>query len=265
VVLRAYLPGREALTPERARREFRTIELARASGVPSSEPLYLDADGRFLGRPAMLLSYLSGQSVHRPRDLVTWANDLAVAMHGVHAVGPEDADLSWLPRFGAAEIRSELDEVRDSVMALDDGVAAAALEMLEARFEDVAWPEECLIHGDFWPGNTVWGRGRLVGVIDWADARLGDPRLDVVQCRVDALVANGFEACDAIGAAYDRMAEEALPDMWYVELFLGLQSLRWYKHWLAGYWDVGLTDITEEQTVERIREFLRRAIEEAIR
>jgi hypothetical protein len=100
-----------------------------------------------------------------------------------------------------------------------------------------------------------------VGVIDWADARVGDPRLDVVQCRVDALVANGMEVCDAIGAAYDRVGKRALPDIWYIELFLGLQALRWYKHWLAGYWDAGLTDLTEELAAERLREFLSRAIE----
>jgi aminoglycoside phosphotransferase (APT) family kinase protein len=35
-----------------------------------------------------------------------------------------------------------------------------------------------LLHGDYWPDNTLWRDGRLVCVIDWEDAALGDPLAD---------------------------------------------------------------------------------------
>ena len=36
-----------------------------------------------------------------------------------------------------------------------------------------------LVHGDYWPGNLLWQRGRLTGVVDWEEPRLGDPSRDV--------------------------------------------------------------------------------------
>ncbi len=263
LVLRVYLPGRESLTPERAQREFRTIELAQTTGVPSPRPLFLDAGGEYLGRPAMLLSYLPGRSVYQPRNVEGWAEDLARAMHAIHRVTPRGFDLSWLPRFGREEIAAELLEGRDEVLALNDDVARDALAVLEAGFGEIAWPETCLIHEDFWPGNTVWSRGRLVGVIDWANAKLGDPRLDVSQCRIDALLVNGFEVSDEIGAAYERLAGQPVADAWFIDLFQGLRALRNYKIWLIGYHDAGLTFVTKALAHERIRAFLRRALTRA--
>ena len=40
---------------------------------------------------------------------------------------------------------------------------------------EAVWPlgsrnADKLMHGDYWPGNTLWKDGRLVGIIDWEDA-----------------------------------------------------------------------------------------------
>ena len=44
-----------------------------------------------------------------------------------------------------------------------------------------------LLHGDYWPGNVIWQDGRLVAVIDWEDACLGDPLADLATARVELL------------------------------------------------------------------------------
>ncbi len=33
-----------------------------------------------------------------------------------------------------------------------------------------------LLHGDFWPGNTLWRNGSLLAVIDWEQPAAGDAR-----------------------------------------------------------------------------------------
>ena len=48
-----------------------------------------------------------------------------------------------------------------------------------------------LLHGDYWPGNTLWQRGTLVCVIDWEDAVLGDPLADVANARMELTMAFG--------------------------------------------------------------------------
>ena len=49
----------------------------------------------------------------------------------------------------------------------------------------------CLLHGDFWPGNLLWNNGQLVGIIDWEDAAIGDPLADLAKCRLEFLGAFG--------------------------------------------------------------------------
>ena len=264
-VLRVYLPGRTTLTPERARREFRTIELVQAAGVPSPRPLYLDAEGEHFDTPAMLLSYLPGRPVQRPRDVGAWTEQLARAMLAIHAVSPDKHDLSWLRPLGREEIASDLASQQEEVAAHEDSLARETLAALEVNLDRVAWQAPSLVHDDFWPGNTVWLRGRLIGVIDWADARLGDPRVDLPQCRLDALLVNGFEVCDALQDAYVRLSPRPVADTWYFDLLLGLRALLYHEIWLIGYHDAGLTFVTKELALERIRAFLRRALDEAAR
>lgn len=127
----------------------------------------------------------------------------------------------------------------------------------------MAWPEPCLIHEDFWPGNTVWFRNRLIGVIDWANAKLGDPRCDLTQCGIDAALVQGIAAYDGLHDTYQRLAPSPLPDLWYWELFNGLRALIYFRSWLLGYQDAGLTHVTEELARSRIEELLMRALKQA--
>jgi aminoglycoside phosphotransferase (APT) family kinase protein len=262
VVVRVYLP-REALDAERARREFRVIELAQAVGVPSPRPLFLDAFGDYFGTPAIVLSYLPGRPMHQPRDLAVWCRDLVDAMLSIHAVKPDDHDLSWLPRNGRDEIAAELEALRDEVGRYRDSLAREAMAVLEATIDRVDWPPLSLIHEDFWPGNTVWYRGRLSGVIDWANAKLGDPRVDLSQCCIDALLVNGFEACNFLQETYVERSPAATCDLWFIDMFQGLKALLYHEIWLIGYRDAGLVQVTPELALGRIREFLRRALEAA--
>jgi aminoglycoside phosphotransferase (APT) family kinase protein len=40
-----------------------------------------------------------------------------------------------------------------------------------------------LLHGDLGPEHLLCANGRLAGVIDWGDARIGDPALDLAWLR----------------------------------------------------------------------------------
>jgi aminoglycoside phosphotransferase (APT) family kinase protein len=259
VVLRVYLPGRRTLTPEDARREFRTIEMVHTAGVPSPEPLFLDAVGVYLGEPAMLLQYLPGRSLYRSNG-PAWAEELARAMVSIHAVTPDRYDPSWLPPYGRKEVEAELVERREAVAVHEDDLAREVLAVLENSLDRVVWVPSCLIHDDFWPGNTVWYRGKLTGVIDWADACWGDPRVDLPQCRIDAYLANDHAAEEAVVEAYARLSSHPMPDQWFFDLIVGLRALLYYDIWLAGYHDAGLKDVTKERSRERIHDFLRRAM-----
>ena len=259
VVLRVYL-SRDKLTPERAIQEFRTLQLLDAVGVAASRPLLLDSNGAYFGEPAMLLSYLPGRSIYRPAGARDWTGDLARAMLRIHAVTPARFDLSWLPRHGHDELASDLVKLHMQVDASGEPLAAEALSFLEARVDDIEWLDPCLVHEDFWSGNTIWKRGRLTGVIDWVDATLGDPRFDPPQCAIDAYLANDLETADAVRNAYIQLSPQRVPDLWFFEAWVGMLALLNFRFWLMGYHDAGLTDVTTEVARERVEYYLRRAM-----
>jgi aminoglycoside phosphotransferase (APT) family kinase protein len=59
-----------------------------------------------------------------------------------------------------------------------------------------------LLHGDFWPGNTLWRGSRVVAVLDWEDATLGDPLADVGNARLELLWSHGDDAKEEFTRAY---------------------------------------------------------------
>jgi hypothetical protein len=47
--------------------------------------------------------------------------------------------------------------------------------------------DSVLIHRDFHPGNVLWARGRVSGVVDWQAACVGPRAADVWHCRGNLL------------------------------------------------------------------------------
>jgi len=259
VVLRRYVPGWRNSTPERASFEFDVLGLVESAGIPSPRRLLLDAEGHYFDTPAMVLSYLPGRSFFSPAHLSRWTDGLARGLALVHAVTPDHYDLSWLPGDPVQDIRAEIDHRREQLPDME-ALGHEAFAALQDQLDRVQRWQSCLIHDDYWPGNTVWYRGRLTGVIDWTDAKLGDPRADLSQCRADLVLSHGIGEADAFLQAYQRHASAAPPDMAFFDLLRGLRALIYYKQWLQGYHDAGLTHLNWNGVEERLRSFVRRAL-----
>jgi aminoglycoside phosphotransferase (APT) family kinase protein len=250
-------------SPERARQEFGTLALVERAGIAAPRPLCLDADGAYGVGPTILLSYLPGRPLLTPRSPARWAIELARALLTVHAVTPAHMDLTHLPFFGRQEMGGKLDRYREQVRS-GEPLAREVHRVVASGLERVQWPPATLVHDDFWPGNTVWSRGHLVGIIDWATAKVGDPRADVSQCRVDLALTLGPDVADAFLAAYQAEAPEPLPDVWFFDLFRGLGALLSYEKWIPDYHDLGLTQLDTTEAGERLRAFLRQALKASV-
>jgi aminoglycoside phosphotransferase (APT) family kinase protein len=260
VSLRRFARTNRASHPEHVAHEYRILRFLETTDISAPCPLLLDANGELFGVPAIALEYLPGAPVYLPRDVDSWTEQLAEALLGIHAVTPRTHDLSWLHVQLRDGIRQTIEDDEPRVQK-HSALAREVHAALARSIDGIEWLEPAFVHDDYWPGNTVWYRGRLTGVIDWTHAEVGDPRSDVAQCRLDLALINGVEVSDGFVRVYQSLAVRPLPQLWYFDLLRGLHALLSYEFWFAGYQDARLKHMTRRRIRTGIEAFLRRALE----
>jgi aminoglycoside phosphotransferase (APT) family kinase protein len=200
-VLRRYVrPGED---PALAAREARALGLAEQADVPTPALLAVDPDGTQAGVPALLMSRLPGRIDWWPSELDRWLRRLAGLLPRIHATLLPAADASGtMPRF--APYRP--DSYRPPAWARYPRIWEQAVEISHGPAPTAP---AVLLHRDFHPGNVLWRRGQVSGVVDWQAACAGPAAADVAHCRVNLLtlgpgVAERFTGLweQAAGAAY---------------------------------------------------------------
>ena len=97
-------------------------------------------------------------------------------LDALHAVDVETVPArrpDWLETY-----REQADEFRRRVLPLLDPDERARGEELLAEVEMLTGFRPALTHSDLGPTHLLTRDGTLAGVIDWGDARIGDPALD---------------------------------------------------------------------------------------
>ncbi len=188
-----------------ARDEFRLLQIARLHGLAVPEPRFVDESCELFPAPVLVIGYVDGETEFAPSDLAGYLARMAAQLARIHGV-PDSPDLDFLPRqdkgFG------ERPDVLD--LSLGEDRIRDALES--------AWPlsqanPSTLLHGDYWPGNVLWHEGRIAAVIDWEDARAGDPLSDLGNTRLEILWAFGPDAMRDFTSDYipDRLRSDQSP------------------------------------------------------
>jgi aminoglycoside phosphotransferase (APT) family kinase protein len=95
------------------------------------------------------------------------------ALHAVDAKSVPVPRPDWLEEY-----RRLAGEFRRVVLPLLDPDERARGEALLAETETLVGFEPALTHSDLGPEHLLVEDGKLAGVIDWGDARIGDPALD---------------------------------------------------------------------------------------
>lgn len=97
-------------------------------------------------------------------------------LDALHAVDVDDVPAqrpAWLETY-----RRQADEFRRVVLPLLDLDERPRGEALLAEVETLTGFRPALTHSDLGPTHLLVHDGRLAGVIDWGDARVGDPAID---------------------------------------------------------------------------------------
>jgi aminoglycoside phosphotransferase (APT) family kinase protein len=199
VVLRRYVRAElTAEEPDIAGREARILRLIAGIAVPTPVLVDVDPDGSRAGVPALLMSYLPGRVDWWPTDVERWLGRLAELLPEIHAtVLLSDDETPALAVFSPYRQSSYV----PPEWARWPGVWERAFEIFHGPVPDL---DRTFIHRDFHPGNVLWRRGSVVGVVDWQSACVGPPSIDVGHCRTN-LFRYGLEVADRFTALWERI------------------------------------------------------------
>ncbi len=235
--------------PHVAADEFKLLHILHSVGLATPTPYHLDQSGEIFSTPYVVIEYIEGKPEFAPANLPDLILQLAMHLSRIHTIDCSNLDVSFLPKqeeIYAETLRERPTNVDD---AFDEGRIRDTLESV--------WPvpqvnESVLLHGDFWPGNTLWKDGQLVAVIDWEDAALGDPLADVANSRLEILWAFGVDAMQHFTHQYRSMATIDVTNLPYWDLCAALRQVPKISEW-------GLDGITEKAMREGLRFFIAQA------
>ncbi len=186
-----------------AAKEFHLTRQLAAEGLEVAPPLALHGEPTS-GGPWLVSEWVEGSTSVDPADVDSALSQMARFLARLHAVDP------------VSTIAPGLTPIEDPVAALprylpDDETGhelqrALGLGVPRRPNADV------VLHGDFWPGNVLFERNELVAVLDWEDAALGDPLVDLAGARVELTCAYGHHAAERFTSRYlDTVRRRAVP------------------------------------------------------
>jgi len=136
---------------------------------------------------AMLSERIEGRNwfsrITDPDEQLATARHFMTQLAALHRIDPRPLDLPGFPQPTSIPdmVRAELDEW-DRIIEQRGGdpepQLAFALEWLRRNIPDIDEPV-VLVQGDTGPGNFMYADGKVVAVVDWELAHLGDPMDDI--------------------------------------------------------------------------------------
>jgi aminoglycoside phosphotransferase (APT) family kinase protein len=291
IVLRRPPPGPIPPSAHDVLREYRvTRGLAGRSAVPVPRPIAACEDPAVIGAPFFLMEALPGDAIRwelppalaaapteTRRSIGEQVVDALAALHTTDPVEVGLADLGRGTGYVARQLRrwkGQLDYARVRPVA-DLDWTAAWLE--RALPPDVEHPR--IVHGDYRLDNTIFAPeppARLLGVVDWELATLGDPLADLgwllafwreagdpppelkIMPRVMELP--GFPTRAELASRYAERVGRPLPDLrFYLVFALWRMAVVLEGHWArhvrgtAGSFDFGYLETAGPAFQARIR------------
>jgi aminoglycoside phosphotransferase (APT) family kinase protein len=164
-------------------REVAALGLLERAGLATPRLIAADPPGERCGTPALLMTCLPGRPPSpRVRPSARSLEQLAEAAVALHRVpGPWPGIPGYRPYH---DLRNPRPPRRSS-----------RPELWERAFRVVAGAppahREVFIHRDYHPGNTLWLRGRLTGVVDWTTASRGPAGVDLGHMRWNLALDHG--------------------------------------------------------------------------
>jgi aminoglycoside phosphotransferase (APT) family kinase protein len=158
--------------------EVRTMRALRSAGYPVAEVLAYDPTTEVLAQPFFVMEFVEGSNLVTPESL----EEYVMSLDRLHRMDPAALELDFLqrpkgPRDAALQqVERWYGIYRWGLVGEPSPLAEEAAEWLRCNAPESE--RTTIVHGDPGPGNYLHREGRLVAVIDWEFAHIGDPDED---------------------------------------------------------------------------------------
>ena len=173
-VLRLPPPGARIAATADVMRQGRIMSALNQAGLPTPAVPFICSDPIVDGRPFILMERVGGDRIETMREFPTSSVDVLKSMQALPlektGIGDEDAVPLQVEMMRWAMLMQRAPEEL-TTRAGDLGGLLAAQAPVERP--------PTLVHGDYHPGNMLFEDGRVVAILDWEVAEIGQPLLDL--------------------------------------------------------------------------------------
>lgn len=203
--------------------EFSLLGILHRRGIPVPLPVYLDGEGALFGSPTLVLEYLEGDLVFSNQHLSQRLRNLARVVARLHEIDLHELTDADVPVLGLS-LEALIGKAPKNP---DSFINEKVLRSTLANH----WPPlqinpNALLHGDIWNGNLLWVSSHLSGIIDWEDAWIGDPLLDVAGIRLDLACEFGMQYAELFTSFYSSFRKINLLSLPHWDLVASLWFTR---------------------------------------
>jgi aminoglycoside phosphotransferase (APT) family kinase protein len=285
VVLRIMQPG--WINAEPIRTNAAALQIAEQHGLAAPRLIAVDPDGDQAGTPATLETVLPGSSAIPPHASPDRLRAFGVAIARVHAIPLQPQDhLPLLTRSKqmdrpmerrwATLYKASADHAKPNVIealreltgwptarareTMDARPGTALLQLADERLRTTPRPEHhsVFLHGDIHGGNSLWDGDTCLALIDWKDAGVGDPGIDLALLRLHMTMQYGMAAPPYVLEGWEREAGRPATAVAYWDAIAALNTTT-VLHNDPGFDDNG-TPLDAMAVTARRDAFLRDAI-----
>lgn len=202
--------------PDIVDQEVRALRVLERSSAVTPVAIVSDAAAVHADVPALVMSWLPGRVTWAPSNIEAWLRRLAEALPPIHAT-------PWRADDGIRDFRPYMpDRWEPPPWLRDRSLWDRAVQVFHAPPADDA---KVFINRDYHPGNVLFRRGKLTGVVDWQAAAIGPPSVDVSHCRRNLIRRFGLDVADRFTKLWQEVSGERYHP--WAEAAMAVDALSW--------------------------------------
>ena len=201
--------------------EYLLFEKLHQTKVPCAKPIHLDHSKEILDKDFMLMTYLEGTIEIPEIKNFGFLNKMVGILKNIHNV-----DTKILPTLPC-----RFDPTYDLFEFLPNARINKELKAILKDYDTSYSGKPVLLHGDFWPGNILWTKDEISGVLDWEYAAIGDPVSDLAVASLELKYDYGKRGVDRFLDLYSKnfSIDQSRLSLWLI--YVSASTLFFIDEW----------------------------------